>query len=189
MASIASMGPRSASSIASATSLARKPTLRADTAAMPASGPGPKIATKSRPQITVFTEREATRMPRPTAQVKPLAVVLRAARNAIGTEKTTAIAVPSVAMWIVSMSGATIVGRDDQRGGHMRSARSAACTCASLKKTHSISSAETDHTEARATATIQAQWIAVSRGVCLRHAVGCAFAAVALTAASREPSR
>ena len=82
------------------------------------------------------------------------------------------MAVPRVAMWIVSTSGATIFGRYAQRGGHMRPARSAACTCASLKKTHSMSSAETDHAEAKATAAIHSQRAAVSRGVCLRQTSG-----------------
>ena len=75
-----------------------KPTDRAATAKMPATAPGPKIATNSRPQITVLIERDPTRMARPIAQVKPLAVVLRAARNATGIASTTAIIVPSVAM-------------------------------------------------------------------------------------------
>ena len=56
-------------------------------------------------------EREPTRMPRPMAQVKPLALVFRAARKATGSANTTATNVPSVAMCTVSSSGATMVGR------------------------------------------------------------------------------
>ncbi len=120
----------------------------------------------------MFTEREATSIARPIAQVTPFAVVLRAARKASGSEKTTPIAVPSVAMWMVSMSGATIFGAYDQRGGHIRSTRSIACSCASRKNSHSMSSADTLQTAAAATAATHSQAITVSRRERRRHTVG-----------------
>ena len=42
---------------------------RAATAHTPASAPGPKIATKRRPQMTVLTDRDATSSARPIAHV------------------------------------------------------------------------------------------------------------------------
>ena len=113
--------------------------------------------------MTVFTDREATSSARPIAQVKPLAVVLRAARKASGSENTTAIAVPSVAMWRVSISGATIFGRYDQRGGHILWTRSAACSWASRKNSHSMSSADTLQAETKATTATHSQASRASR--------------------------
>ena len=84
VASMASTAPSSISSIASAVSLPMKPMERAAIAQMPAIGPGPKMATKTSAQTTVLTDREATRMSRPMAQVAVLNVVLRAARKATG---------------------------------------------------------------------------------------------------------
>ena len=59
----------------------------------------------------MLIEREPTSIARPIIQVKPLAVVLRAARNATGKDSAMAIIVPRVAMCTVSTSGPTITGR------------------------------------------------------------------------------
>ncbi len=84
VASMASTVPWSTSSMASATSLPRKPMERMAMAQMPATGPGPKMATKIKAQTTVLMDLDDTRMKRPMNQVTPLMVVLRAERKATG---------------------------------------------------------------------------------------------------------
>ncbi len=65
---------------------------------VPASAPGPKTATKSRAQISEFTEREATKMNCASQLRKGLGVKLRAARKESGTAIASARIVPRVAM-------------------------------------------------------------------------------------------
>ena len=79
VACIASTGRRSISSIASPISLPMKPIDRNITARMPASTPGPKMATNSRAQMMVFTERLDTRINRPSHRVALFGVVFCAA--------------------------------------------------------------------------------------------------------------
>ena len=66
------------------------------------------MATKINPHTTVLTEREVTRMKRPMNQVMALGGVLRAARNARGKAMTKVMAVPSVAIWMVSIIGSAM---------------------------------------------------------------------------------
>ena len=56
-----------------------KPIERNIIATMPASTPGPKFATKSSAQMIVFTDREVTRISRPSQSVARLGVVFCAA--------------------------------------------------------------------------------------------------------------
>ena len=106
--------------MASATSLPMTPIDRKAMAQMPAMGPGPKMATNSSPHTTVLTEREVTRINRPMNQVTTLGLVLRADKNAIGKAMITVAAVPRVAIWMVSSSGAARVSRNSRSGGHIR---------------------------------------------------------------------
>ena len=99
---------------------------------MPASAPGPKTATKSSAQTSEFTERDDTRMNLATRLSVADGVTLRAASSATGTESTSAMTVPSVAVWKVSTSAsATISRQNDQSIGHIRRNRSAVCSGAS----------------------------------------------------------
>ena len=62
--------------------------------------------------------------------------------------------------------------RTNQRGGHIRAARSSACKCASSKNAHSMSSADTDHAAANATAAAHIQPTMISRSERRRHTSG-----------------
>lgn len=75
-------------------------------AKIPATCPGPMMATSSRPQMIELIEREATMTSSATGRTRVAdGVVLRAARKASGTARTTASSVPRVAMLTVSHSG------------------------------------------------------------------------------------
>ena len=63
-----------------------------------------------------------------------LGVVLRAAQYATGTARMVPIAVPSVAMLMVSHIGRHNAWMKPQSGGTMRTARSTACVGASATK-------------------------------------------------------
>jgi hypothetical protein len=83
-----------------------KPIERSAMAMMPASTPGPRIATSRRPQISALIERDETIMRSATGRTKRmLGVVLRAARKPSGVPRRIARRVPRVAMLIVSHSG------------------------------------------------------------------------------------
>src|SRR5215471_2643530 len=104
-------------------------------AKMPASTPGPTIVTSMSAQISELIERDATMTNRATGRTSAaLGVVLRAAHQAIGTATTTASAVPSVAMLIVSHRGRHSTRMKAQSGGTMRAPRSAAWVGASVTK-------------------------------------------------------
>ena len=79
---------------------------------MPASSPGPIMATSSSAQISELIERDETMIRSANGRSKvALGVVLRAARNAMGVAKTIPSAVPSVAMLTVSQSGSQSLSR------------------------------------------------------------------------------
>ena len=79
---------------------------------IPASNPGPMIATSSSAQISALIEREATMMNRAIGRrMVAEGVVFRAARKAIGTAMITPPIVPIVAMLIVSHRGSINSGR------------------------------------------------------------------------------
>ena len=81
-------------------------------AMMPANTPGPTIATSSNAQISALIERDETMTRSAIGRTTvTLGVVLRAARNAIGTATMIASSVPTVAMFIVSQSGRQSSGR------------------------------------------------------------------------------
>ena len=98
----ASMGPCCDSSKASPNSLPINPIERKAMANAPASGPGPKTATKRSAQTRELMLREETRIKR-ASQFKVLkGVILLATITPTGIAKITAKNVPSVAIWIVS---------------------------------------------------------------------------------------
>jgi hypothetical protein len=102
---------------------------------MPANTPGPMMVTSIRAQISELIERDDTIMNSATGRTSAtLGVVLRAAQYARGIARTTEIAVPSVAMLMVSQSGRPRFATKRQSGGTIRIARSAACVGASVTK-------------------------------------------------------
>ena len=100
-------------------------------AQMPATSPGPKMATKSRAHTMVLTERVATRINRPSHHRSGWGVVLRAAMNATGTAISTDKHVAMMAMLIVSKSDWSTRGSTAQSGGYMRWNWSRICAGAS----------------------------------------------------------
>src|SRR5579862_9453532 len=104
-------------------------------ARMPASTPGPRIVTSISAQISELIERDDTMTNSATGRTSAaLGVVLRAAQYATGTATTMPMAVPSVAILMVSQSGRPSLAMEPQSGGTMRTARSAACAGASVTK-------------------------------------------------------
>ena len=72
-------------------------------ASTPANTPGPMIVTSISAHRSELIDRDETMMKSATGRTKTAdGVVLRAARNAIGNARTTAINVPSVAILMVS---------------------------------------------------------------------------------------
>ena len=83
-----------------------KPIERSAIATTPASTPGPSMVTSSSAQISELIERDDTMIRSATGRTNStLGVVLRAARNAIGTAMMIASSVPRVAIASVSQSG------------------------------------------------------------------------------------
>src|SRR6516164_4671120 len=102
---------------------------------MPASTPGPMMVTSINAQISELMERDDTMTSSAAGRINAaLGVVLRAAHEATGTASMMPIAVPSVAMLMVSHSGRASARMKLQSGGTMRAARSAACAGASVTK-------------------------------------------------------
>ena len=67
VASIASIGPRSTFSSASAVVFDRKPMERQASASIPGKAPSPSAATNRRAKISSWTDRDRTMIARPTA--------------------------------------------------------------------------------------------------------------------------
>ena len=75
-------------------------------AKIPASTPGPSIATSNNAQIRELIEREPTMISKAIGRTNfVLGVVLRAAKKATGTAMINPIKVPRVAILMVSQSG------------------------------------------------------------------------------------
>ena len=109
-------------------------------AKIPASTPGPKIATNNKAQINELMEREATMRNRATGRMKmALGVVLLAAKKATGTAINNPNKVPRVAMLMVSHKGHHNSFTDDQAGGIMREPMSLNCAGASATKAQIVS--------------------------------------------------
>ena len=111
VAAMASTGPRPTFSMASAVVFDMNPTERQPSASIPGSGPSPSAATKTRAKMISWVERESTISARPTGKVRSmLGVVVVAASQATGIDRTTASRVPQKAISAVSNSGPRIFG-------------------------------------------------------------------------------
>lgn len=154
VASSASIGLRSISSMASPTSFPRNPRERKMIANMPASTPGPKMATNSSAQMIVFTDRLETRMNRPSQSVARLGVVFCAAIRATGRDRKTAKKVAMVAMFKVSTSAQAIPRHWVRSGGTIRPNRSPICCGASSSQGQKTSMVDSDQTVAAVTSAM-----------------------------------
>src|SRR5262249_18764953 len=102
---------------------------------MPANTPGPMIVTSINAQINELIERDDTMMNSAAGRMNARGGgVWPRAKEATGTAMIIPIAVPSVAMLMVSHIGRHNWWMKPQSGGTMRTARSAACVGASATK-------------------------------------------------------
>ena len=108
-------------------------------AMIPANTPGPRIETNNRDQINELMDRDETMTRRAIGRRSVgLGEVLRAARKATGTARTSASRVPRVAMFRVSHRGTQSLSMYSHLGGTILEPMSAAMAGASSTKNHSV---------------------------------------------------